>query len=230
MAIFKRGKKWVCATYVGRVDGKKCYRWATFATRSEAEGCAAQQTLGGTARAPARLTVGEYLADWIERHLVREQSKVRYRSAMRNHLIPGLGHIRLIKLRPAVIEDFIRREMNTGYAPATIRHNLLVLNTALNRAVKHRLLTINPLSLIDLPALGPSSAKHWDAEQVRLFLGAAKRSHLYPLFITTVATGLRSCEVRALREEDYDPPFLHIRQKVRRKRGTWVFEEVQKTK
>jgi integrase len=188
MAIFKRGKKWVCATYVGRVDGTKCYRWATFANRVEAEACAAQQTLGGTARAPARLTVGEYLSDWIERHHVREQSTVRSRSAMRNHLIPGLGHIRLLKLRPAVIEDFIKRQTDAGYAPSTVRHNLFVLKTALNRAVKHRLLTINPLSLIDLPALGPSTAKHWDAEQVRLFLGAAKRSYLFPLFITTVAT------------------------------------------
>ncbi len=102
-------------------------------------------------------------------------------------------------------------QADAGYAPATIRHNLFVLNTALNRAVRHRLITTNPLSLIDLPQLGQPTAKHWDAEQIRLFLGAAKRSRLYPLFIVTVATGLRSCEVRALREEDYDPPFLHVR-------------------
>lgn len=46
----------------------------------------------------------------------------------------------------------------------------------------------------------------------------------------TVATGLRSCEVRALREEDYDPPFLRIRRKVRRVRGGWVFDDYLKTK
>src|SRR5207302_5483523 len=63
-----------------------------------------------------------------------------------------------------------------------------------------------------------------------LFLGAAQRSPLYSLFMVTVATGLRSCEVRALREEDYDPPFLHVRQKVRRRRGAWVFEAIQKTR
>lgn len=112
----------------------------------------------------------------------------------------------------------------------TIRVHLAVLGTALNRAVKHRILTVTPLWLVDLPSPGPSAAKHWDAEQVRLFLGAAKRSYLHSLFIVAVATGLRSCEVRALREEDYDPPFLHVRQKVRRVRGNWIFEEVQKTK
>lgn len=40
----------------------------------------------------------------------------------------------------------------------------------------------------------------------------------------------RASEVRALREEDYDPPCLPVRQKVRRVKGGWIFEEVQKTK
>ena len=114
--------------------------------------------------------------------------------------------------------------------PTTVRVNLAVLTTALNRAVKHRLLTQNPMALVDLPQPGSSVAKHWDTEQVRLFLGTAKRSRLHALFILTVATGLRSCEVRALREEDYDPPFLYVRRKVRRVRGGWVFDDYLKTR
>jgi len=57
-----------------------------------------------------------------------------------------------------------------------------------------------------------------------------RRSRLHALFIVTVATGLRSCEVRGLRDEDYDPPFLRVRQKVRRVRGGWVFDDYLKTK
>ena len=55
-------------------------------------------------------------------------------------------------------------------------------------------------------------------------------ANLNPLFNVTVATGLRSCEVRALREEDYDPPLLHVRRKVRRVRGGWAFDDYLKTK
>jgi len=230
MAIFKRGKKYCCVTYAGRVDGRERQRWKTFATRGEAETWEARQTLDGPALAPARLTVGEYLGVWIEHHRARPQSIARYRSAMKNHLVPGIGHIRLSKLGPAVLEDFIHRQEDAGYAPATIRHNLFVLNTALNRAFKQRVITINPMSLIDLPQLGERIGKPWDTEQVRLFLGAVRRSPFHALLIVTVATGLRSCEVRALREEDYDPPHLRIRRKVRRVRGAWIFDDYLKTK
>jgi integrase len=156
--------------------------------------------------------------------------QMRYRSVMRHHLIPALGHLRLVRLGPAAIEDFIKGQLGTGYSPTTVRVNLAVLTTALNRAVKHQMLTQNPMALVDLPQPGPSIAKHWDTEQVRLFLRTAKRSRLYPLFIVTVATGLRSCEVRALRQEDCDPPFLHVRRKVRRVRGGWAFDDYLKTK
>jgi integrase len=228
--IFKRGKRWVCKVYVGRVGGKERQQWRTFATRDEAERNEAHLRLDGAPLAPSPLTVREYLEDWVEAHHVREQSRMRYRSVVRHHLVPALGHIRLTKLGPAAIENFIRSELDAGYSPTTIRVNLAVLTTAFNRAVKHRLLTQNPMALVDLPAPGPSAAKHWDTEQVRLFLGTVRRSWFHTRFIVTVATGLRSCEVRALRDEDYDPPFLYVRQKVRRVRGAWVFDDYLKTR
>lgn len=173
MTVFKRGKRWVCKVYVGRVDGKERQRWKTFATRAEAETYEARLRLDGVPLAPSRLTVGEYLEDWIESHHVRKQSKTRYRSVMRHHLTPAIGHLRLVRLGPAAIEDFIKRQLDAGYSPTTVRVNLAVLTTALNRAVKRRLLTQNPMALVDLPKPGPSVAKHWDTEAVRLFLGAA---------------------------------------------------------
>ena len=94
------------------------------------------------------MTVGKYLAEWIESHHVRDQSKMRYRSVMRHHLIPVLRHVRLVRLGPALVEDFITRQLNAGYSPTTVRVNLAVLTTALNRAVKHRLLTQNPVALV----------------------------------------------------------------------------------
>ena len=63
-----------------------------------------------------------------------------------------------------------------------------------------------------------------------MFVGAAVRPRFHSLFIVTVATGLRSCEVRALREEDYDPPHLRVRQKARRVRGAWMCDNYLKTK
>lgn len=190
----------------------------------------ARLRLDGVPLAPSRLTLGEYLQQWIESHGVREQSALRYRSVLKHHLVPGLGHYRLLRLGPAVIEGFIKRQQAVGLSPATIRMHLAVLTTTLNRALRQRLLTQNPMAFVDLPEPDPSSASTWDSEAVRLFLGAAARSRFHALFILSVATGLRSCEVRALREEDYDPPHLHIQRKVRRVRGAWMFDNYLKTK
>ena len=235
MTVFRRGKKWVCKTYVGRVDGKERQHWKTFQTRDEAEMYEARLRLDGIPIAPSRLTFGEWLDQWLATDRPpTEATALRYEQTVRLHLKPLLGHIRLLRLGPGALENFIEQQKQRGYNTGTIAQNVRVISTALHCAMRRRLITTNPVALIQRPQPGPSSAAHWDAEQVKLFLGAVQRSPLASLFITTVSTGLRSCEVRALREEDYDPPVLHIRQKVRRApgrpHGRWVFEENLKTR
>ncbi len=66
-----------------------------------------------------------------------------------------------------------------------------------------------------------------DSRCYALFSAASFRT---TVLLPTVATGLRSCEIRGLREADYDPPVLHVRQKVRRVPGRWVFEETLKSR
>jgi integrase len=231
VTVFKRGKKWVCKIYMGRVDGKERQLWKTFATRDEAETYAARLRLDGVPLAPARLTFGEWLDQWLATDRPpSEATATRYEQTVRLHLKPVLGHIRLLKLGPGALENFMERQKERGYSIATIAQNIRVISTALHCAMRRRLITTNPVTLIQRPHPVPSSTAHWDVEQVKLFLGAVQRSPLGSLFITTVATGLRSCEIRALREEDYDPPVLHVRRKGRRVPGRWVFEETLKSR
>jgi integrase len=231
VTVFKRGKKWVCKIYMGRVNGKERQLWKTFTTRDEAETYAARLRLDGVPLAPARLTFGEWLDQWLATDRPpSEATALRYEQTVRLHLKPVLGHIRLLKLGPGALEHFMERQKERGYSIATIAQNIRVISTALHCAMRRRLIITNPVTLIHRPQPVPSSTAHWDVEQVKLFLGAVQRSPLASLFISTVATGLRSCEIRALREEDYDPPVLHVRQKVRRVPGRWVFEETLKSR
>ena len=235
MTIFRRGKHWVCVTYLGRMEGKKRQRWRTFQTRDEAEIYEARLRLDGVPIASSRLTFGEWLDQWLATDRPpSEATAYRYEQTVRLHLKPALGHIRLLRLGSGALENFIEDQKQHGYSVGTIAQNIRVISTALHCAMRRRLIITNPVTLIQRPQPRPSKTAHWDAEQVKLFLGAVQRSPLASLFITTVATGLRSCEVRALREEDYDPPVLHVRQKVRRvpgrPTGHWVFEETLKTR
>jgi integrase len=88
----------------------------------------------------------------------------------------------------------------------------------------------NPISLIDRPKAEPAPRPHLDAEQSRLFLASVERSSLGSLFKLLIASGARSCEARALREEDVDLPVVYFRTKVRKVVGGWVTEPTLKSK
>src|SRR5688572_9597778 len=57
----------------------------------------------GTTLDPARLTVSEYLTRWLEhaKTRVRPRTWSRYEQLVRVHVVGGIGHVPLAKLRPA---------------------------------------------------------------------------------------------------------------------------------
>lgn len=226
MAIIKRGRTWVVITYLGR--GRQ--RWRTFGTRREAEFHEARMKLDGAPIAPRRYTVEAYLLEWLEARPKDTATWETYEDVVKGHLIPALGAIPLVRLGPVALEDFVAAQRKRGYAESSIERRIAVLSSALRRAVKRKLIRDNPVALIDRPKLGPSRTPYFDAEQARLFFAALDRSPLGSLLMFMIGTGCRRSEALAVREEDIDGPVVHFRQKVRRDRGRWIFEDTLKTK
>ncbi|MEU0272301.1 site-specific integrase [Streptomyces sp. NPDC006307] len=52
------------------------------------------------------MTVGEWLEQWIETKKTKRRTTVGYRSHIRVHLVPGLGHIRLDRLNVGHVQAF----------------------------------------------------------------------------------------------------------------------------
>lgn len=71
------------------------------------------------------------VADWLEHWLttiaprrVRQRTLESYESAVRRHLIPGLGRHRLDRLRPEHLDQLYTALLDVGYSPATVlRHH-----------------------------------------------------------------------------------------------------------
>jgi integrase len=146
------------------------------------------------------------------------------------HLLPALGPIPLARLGPAAIEDPIARERKRGSAEASIARQIAVLSSALNRAVKRGLIRQNPVKMIDRPKIPPSATEYLDTEAAPLFQAALVKSPLAAVIAFILETGCRSSEARAVREVDIDAGAVHFRQKVRRHRGRWIFEDTLKTR
>jgi hypothetical protein len=66
------------------------------------------------------LTLGKYLDKWLEgslRGAVRQSTFDRYEIAVRIHIKPVLGRLKLIKLAPTHLAGFYQDKLAAGFAP-----------------------------------------------------------------------------------------------------------------
>jgi integrase len=91
------------------------------------------------------LTAGEYLDRWLSdvRDTVRQSTYEGYEYAIRPHIRPALGRIKLKDLTPARVRWFYRERLDSGLAPATVHKLHVVLHKALKAAVADGLVPRN---------------------------------------------------------------------------------------
>ena len=164
--------------------------------------------------APDKLTVGEYLTNWL-RDIILPRDKPNtysfYESIVRNHLIPGIGGRPLSKLTPSEVKQFLnntRREKRLR--AATLVAILATLKAALSEAMRDELLDRNVAMLV---RTDDSKNKVFQQQekinvltpnQAVQFLDSLEGHPWKPFFLVALATGIRRGEVCALRWRDID--------------------------
>lgn len=169
---------------------------------------------GGAHVKPTKLTVGEYLKQWLESYVATNatpKTRDRYEGIVRAHLIPAFGSLPLAALQPQRIQNYYsqalksgRKDGNGGLSAQTVRYHHMVLCEALKHAVKRGLLIRNVVEATDPPAPERKEIAIIDADGVRLLLQAAKGTPYYACIFTAVYTGLRRSELLGLRWCDVD--------------------------
>jgi integrase len=155
------------------------------------------------------LTVQEYLEDWLtSKHALKPTTMALYTEFTTNYLVPHLGQIRLLELRAHHL-DRMYASITVGMrgrplSPSTIRRIHGVLRSALNTAVKRRLIPYNPAEHIELAPENPKKPKPWNPEQCRIFLERIATDRLANLYHLILITGMRRGESVGLRWQDLD--------------------------
>jgi integrase len=222
--VIPRGKgKWLVRVFAGR-DGSGRRRWVSKMAHGGRRD--AQAVLHNLLAAksehrlmlPADVNLAGYLERWLTDYgtTLRPTTLDSYREIVSVHLVPALGHVRLDRLAPGMVQGYLTRKL-TGernidgkwqeppLSPSTVRRHLAVLQKALASAVQWNLLAANVCSRVSKPRPFRYEAKTWDSEQVRLFLAEARRSSPYHvLYLTALLTGLRAGELAGLRWLDVD--------------------------
>lgn len=207
---FKRGGKWYVVCEMGkRADGSRDQRWLHAPTRREVlelQTKTLRERDTGTAIDPTKMTVGEFVAHYMEtvakprlRPTVYEvQSRI-----VKNHIVPLLGALPLQKLAPHHISAWHARLL-TDHAAITVRSHHVVLRKALKQAVAWQLV---PRNVADLAALPPATERPptvWTLPQVRTFLASLTTDARDVLFATAIETGARDSELVGLRWSETD--------------------------
>src|SRR5215212_1864676 len=157
---------------------------------------------------PGRLTVGEYLQNWLTdtaRYQVSEGTFSRYERTCSNHLIPFFGRVKLRDLGAAHVRAFKARKIEESLNPNTIGVMQGVLSTALNQAVDDGLIPSNPASRVKKAVKREQAPmRSLSLEEASRLLGAAVGTRDEALLILALRTGMRQGELAALRWEDVD--------------------------
>lgn len=154
---------------------------------------------------------------------IRPQSVDEYERVLGNHVVPGLGSLRLHELTPplcqAWVDEMVAKGKTGRYSMiATISQAASVFRKVLDRAVVHDAIKDNPMRKVELPrrstpvprAMTPlevyrlrKAVRDWEASR-RGRPGPAPTGNLRAAVDVMLGTGLRIGEVLALRWGDVD--------------------------
>jgi integrase len=154
-----------------------------------------------------RSTVGDFLDYWLAevvRPNVRPWTYAGYEVHVRLHIKPALGHLRLDRLTPVHVQQFLNQKIADGMKPRSVRYIRGTLRTALVKAVKWDLISRNAAALVRGPRVERYEIRPLTPDEARVFLSSIKGDRLEALYSIALTMGLRQGEVLGLRWQDID--------------------------
>jgi len=161
---------------------------------------------GGLIFEAGHLTVGDYLKRWLKdvEDTVRRSTYEGYEYAVRPHIVPALGRIKLKDLTSAHLRSFYRDRLDSGRAPATVHKLHVVLHKALKAAVADGLIPRNAAAGLKLPRITREEIDPLTEEEARRLLETVRGDRLETLYVLALNTGMRQGELLALKWDDVD--------------------------
>jgi integrase len=109
---------------------------------------------GGLIFDAGNLTVAAYLDRWLTdsaKDSVKQCTLENYQYAVRQHLVPALGRIKLNALTPAHVQGLYRAKLDAGLSTSTVRFVHATLHKALKQAVRWGLVPRNITEAVTAP-------------------------------------------------------------------------------
>lgn len=199
----------------GKIRRKQ--KWHTFrGTKKDAEDKLTdllKAAKDGTYVDATKITLGEWLTEWFKasKSRFRQNTVTRFEGIISKAMQPApIAKVRLQKLRPTHLEQYYAA---ATVSPATLMLHHSILHQALRKAVKDRLIPMNPAADLDHKPRrsrekmsGEAQQHAWTAIEARAFLTAAKAAGARPAAFYALAldSGARKGELCGLTWQNLD--------------------------
>lgn len=203
-SIYKRNDgRWCGAFY--DADYNRCYVYGK--TQTEVRKKLKEKQAAPVVKGKPYL-LQEWVKEFLDKYKKNEIKITTYNSYMvyfRKHIMDStIGKKQLDKVKSADLQEYYNKKIDEGYSSKTVHHISIILNSAFEMAFRLRMISENPNRFTMIPKKEKYEAKTLSIEEVERIVREAKEERLYPIFVTTVYTGMRKGEVMALKWENVD--------------------------
>ena len=196
-------------------EGKKTYSKKGFATKKEAAQHEAEMKvkLSNPVYTPViasqgKQTVKEYLEEWVENHgkaNLRPSTFASYKSHIKNHIVPYVGHVQLNQLTPAMLDNMFQQLFDKGLSNSTVRYAQRILSVSMEHARKYHYIEHNPArDVITKFGKQGKTPDPYTVEQMQQFMSNVIGTEWEMPVVLAGMYGLRMSEIIGLRTFNID--------------------------
>jgi len=174
------------------------------------------------------VTVRAMAHEWLNGAMnLRTGAMETYTRDLDRYVLPKLGGMKLSRLTPAVIDDWLADELASGLAPSSVHRHYRTLRRLLQVAVDKGRLARNPCDPVTPPRIPPREMRFLTVEQVEALAAAVPERHRAWVYVAAY-DGLRWSECVGLRREHVDGARITVAgQLLRRVNRTWQWEDAK---
>ena len=160
-------------------------------------------------------TVAEWAIEWLS---VYKNGKcayntyTQYKSNVEKYIIPELGQMKLVNVKPVHIMSFLNKYSNMSQSH--VSKLKITLNGIFDTAVDNELCARNPVRKIKAEGLKPKEKEIFSEDEIKTIVSHCEkeRSNISDAMLTLLYTGLRREELLGLmwKDIDFDKNTIHI--------------------
>ena len=171
----------------------------------------------------ATTSVTEFMHGWLQsaQPSLRAKTHQQYTQVARDHILPYIGHMKLLALRPDQVQKMYDRLLANGNSARIVQLSHSILHRALDSALKMGSVTRNVTDATTPARPKKRTIQVLTEEELDRLLVAAEGHRYKVLVYLAVVTGMREGELFGLRWSDIDwlTGEIHITRQVQDIRG-----------